>query len=311
MPICTTCTHPVPHLYTLYPSKYNLRLEQCPKCSNFADPYVEHDPLIVLLDLILLKRGVYRHLLFNYGARPRRLDREGREVPVEDHGAQSEWDILWKLGLALVAVDAFIRWSDVRRARGIGLWDEERKPYGVEDYVWTKEAAWSLGRMFAACLVETLAFHAGVVLASWTVLSLVRVVQRSRSIADTDKSTSPTMRRISLSLLYSSLTKLFLLLLLSIWHTRPPARPPFSSLLPSRPLSPALLPWLPSLPADLLSDRTLDRAWIIRHLLGGFSAGFGLRVVLDCHPVLTTGVVLCAWALEGWVRSGLQQWSEG
>ena len=29
MPICTTCTHPIPHLYTVYESAYNLRLEQC------------------------------------------------------------------------------------------------------------------------------------------------------------------------------------------------------------------------------------------------------------------------------------------
>ncbi|KZO96673.1 Arv1-domain-containing protein [Calocera viscosa TUFC12733] len=303
MPICTTCTHPVPHLYTLYPSKYNLRLEQCPSCSNFADPYVEHDPLIVLLDLILLKRGVYRHLLFNYGAKPRRLDREGKEVPVEDDGSQSEWDILWKLGLALVAVDAFIRWSDARRQQGIGLWSEERRPYTAQDYEWTKDAAWSLGRMFGACLIETLSFHAGVVLASWLVLYVLRTFVGSRSRGESDKSTSPTMTRISLSLLYSSLTKLFLLLLLSIWHTRAPSHGPSTS----QALLPTLLPWLP---ADLLSDQTLDRAWVIRHLLGGFSAGFGLRVVLDCHPVLTTGVVLCAWALEGWVRNRLQQWTE-
>lgn len=36
------------------------------------DPYVEHDTLTLLLDLILLKRGVYRHLLFNRGAERRR-----------------------------------------------------------------------------------------------------------------------------------------------------------------------------------------------------------------------------------------------
>ena len=36
-------------------------------CRAFADPYVEHDTLTLLLDLILLKRDVYRHLLFNRG----------------------------------------------------------------------------------------------------------------------------------------------------------------------------------------------------------------------------------------------------
>lgn len=44
-----------------------------PNCLAFADPYVEHDPLTLLLDLILLKREVYRHLLFNRGQAPRHL----------------------------------------------------------------------------------------------------------------------------------------------------------------------------------------------------------------------------------------------
>jgi hypothetical protein len=91
MPICTTCTHPAPYLYTVYQSAHNLRLEQCvrirsdsarvsyrcvwtkTKCNAFADPYVEHDTLTLVLDLILLKRGVYRHLIYNRGTPPRRL----------------------------------------------------------------------------------------------------------------------------------------------------------------------------------------------------------------------------------------------
>lgn len=94
MPICIHCTAPVPYLYTVYQSAHNVRLEQCvrfsliviyatyrsrnshlnpqPTCLQFADLYVEHDALILVLDLILLKRGVYRHLLFNRGAPPRK-----------------------------------------------------------------------------------------------------------------------------------------------------------------------------------------------------------------------------------------------
>jgi lipid intermediate transporter len=93
MPICTSCTHPIPYLYTVYESAYNLRLEQCVRigivvsstelnvnqnsfpqteCHTFADPYVEHDTLIIVLDLILMKRAVYRHLLYNRGSEPRK-----------------------------------------------------------------------------------------------------------------------------------------------------------------------------------------------------------------------------------------------
>ena len=46
-------------------------------CHAFADPYVEHDTLTLWLDLILLKRDVYRHLLYNRGLGARRLSDQG------------------------------------------------------------------------------------------------------------------------------------------------------------------------------------------------------------------------------------------
>ena len=49
-----------------------------PSCLKFADPYVEHDTLTLLLDLILLKRDVFRHLLFNRGYEPRRASEAGK-----------------------------------------------------------------------------------------------------------------------------------------------------------------------------------------------------------------------------------------
>ncbi len=49
-----------------------------PSCRAPADPYVEHDLLVIALDLILLKRGVYRHLLFNRGTPPRKMDQTAR-----------------------------------------------------------------------------------------------------------------------------------------------------------------------------------------------------------------------------------------
>jgi hypothetical protein len=109
---------------------------------------------------------------------------------------------------------------------------------------------------------------------------------------------------ISLCLFYSSLTKFMLLVVLAIWgpqvrkDTSPPAyvyKIPFEGPL-----------W------HLLDDDVLDRTWLVRNLLGGVSAGFGLRstpshsfgrweicskiflpkVVLDCHPLFTSLVIL-------------------
>ena len=62
-----------------------------------------------------------------------------------------------------------------------------------------------------------------------------------------------------LALLYSSLTKLFLLALLAIWGAPPPAPHHRLGLL------------------DVFADGALDRAWVVRNVLGGMSAGFGLR----------------------------------
>lgn len=70
---------------------------------------------------------------------------------------------------------------------------------------------------------------------------------------------------IPLSLFYSSLTKLFFLFLLSLWT---PTRTTMNS--------PASLQSLQGL-YTLFNDDTLDREWIIRNILGGISAGFGLR----------------------------------
>uniref|UniRef100_U9U2L1 Protein ARV n=1 Tax=Rhizophagus irregularis (strain DAOM 181602 / DAOM 197198 / MUCL 43194) TaxID=747089 RepID=U9U2L1_RHIID len=64
MPTCVECGAPVTNLYTEY-SKGNIRLTPCEKCKKFADKYVEHDFVIIFIDMLLHKPQVYRHLLFN------------------------------------------------------------------------------------------------------------------------------------------------------------------------------------------------------------------------------------------------------
>jgi lipid intermediate transporter len=120
MPLCTNCAQAVPYLYTVYHSVNNARLEQCvcvhflplsgpllsyplivtpplqPSCRAPADPYVEHDALVVALDLILLKRGVYRHLLFNRGTPPKKVDEKparGHDQPLRlgERNAEEKW----------------------------------------------------------------------------------------------------------------------------------------------------------------------------------------------------------------------------
>ena len=64
MPICISCAHPIPVLYTTYSKADDralgkgVRLTQCPNCKGFADKYVEHDFVVVFIDLVLIKPEV-------------------------------------------------------------------------------------------------------------------------------------------------------------------------------------------------------------------------------------------------------------
>lgn len=61
---CVNCGAKVEELYRKYcPSV--LKLLKCETCDLLADKYIEYDSAIILVDLILLKRQAYRHLLYN------------------------------------------------------------------------------------------------------------------------------------------------------------------------------------------------------------------------------------------------------
>jgi lipid intermediate transporter len=93
MPICIECRYPVKTLYTEYSgaddksSGHGVRLTVCKNCGRFCDKYVEHDFVVLFIDLVLIKPQVgfmlllfeeavadilkvYRHLLHNSLMRP-------------------------------------------------------------------------------------------------------------------------------------------------------------------------------------------------------------------------------------------------
>ena len=129
-------------------------------------------------------------------------------------------------------------------------------------------------------------------------LTLFRLV---RDLARRTHYISPLL--ISFTLLLSSLPKLLLLLLLSIWPTPPSS--PTPSPTPHLPfvLPPFLAPLIPLLAPlkSLLSDETLDRSWVVRHVLGGMGVGFGMRVLLmgRMTSLESAGVVCLGWYVGG------------
>ncbi|KAH7884781.1 Arv1-like family-domain-containing protein [Phlebopus sp. FC_14] len=344
MPICTTCTHQISHLYTVYESAYNLRLEQCSKCLAFADPYVEHDSLTFLLDLILLKRGVFRHLLYNRGTEPRkayernklansdvvREDVNTRNQQQHDDGSAAErdpsmymtrkelarekarWLHILRLGSGLLLVDAFIRWAQLN------------PEISSDVSLWTTETNSVFLRILVGCLIETVAFHGGVTLASYVVLKIsdqLHTWKHARPHEISGVRQQFKLSLVPLTILYSSFTKYFLLFLLTIW--RPSASRPggvpyrFDT---SHYQNPVIVRAL-----EIWDEDKLDREWVVRNVLGGMAAGFGLRgkwyllhrkfgcptedaVVLDCHPIFTTLVILFGWLVKTAVAELLKGW---
>jgi len=297
MPLCTNCAETVAHLYTLYHSVNNVRLEQCPSCRALADPYVEHDLLVIALDLILLKRGVYRHLLFNRGTPPRKVDQTARghdrprEQSTEDQFAEDRnrertrrWLII-RIGAGVVLVDSLVRWSRLR-CNGFLLKPES------SSWIDNGEASAFL-RILLGSFVETATFHGGITLASILVLIALDWVARRQKQSKPPSSIRQQLRysHISLCLLYSSFTKFMLLAVLSVWGSQVRKDiPPPPTYVYKMPLDSPL--W------HLLDDDVLDRTWLVRNLLGGMSAGSGLRVVLDCHPFFTALVIFSGWGIK-------------
>lgn len=138
-------------------------------------------------------------------------------------------------------------------------------------------------------LVDALAYHAGVIMA-------VRCLRIRPSIRTT---------QISLSILYSSFAKLFLLLLLVIadpgssgtgsWQTAWRERPPH--FLSNTTLHIHTKDTLWNVYTSLDDDR-IDRPWIVNTIVGGMSAGFGLRVLLSTPPVTSTLIILAGWVMR-------------
>lgn len=269
MPICTNCAGPLSYLYTVYDTAYNLRLELCPRCKQFGDPYVEHDYLSLLLDLILLKREVYRHLVYNRGARPRYVTKapvgkQNSEVEERSRLAKERWKICLQIGTLMALADTFVRWTHQRDVRG------SESP--LEDFV----------TIFLSCVIENAFFHVGVNLASTLLLLFVRSSNASET---TDSS------QISLSLVYSSIAKNLLLFMLAVWGVKdtPPAQ------IAEREADLSLFAYL--------DPENLPRQWIINNGLGGMTAGFGLRVILDCHPLLMTLIIFIGWATKAFAAA--------
>ncbi|KAL7627615.1 hypothetical protein AAE478_001808 [Parahypoxylon ruwenzoriense] len=200
MPICIECRHPVKTLWTKYSgagdpsSGHNIRLTVCKNCGRFCDKYVEHDFVVLFIDLVLIKPQVYRHLLHNTLMRER---------------DQFDPSII-RLGTLLLLFDVYLTWARIEKQAapdssggGSNLGVLAQQPI-VFQYLF----------FLILCTFSTLAFHLSIRFLTsspyspLSVASLLHTYSRPNSV--------------STALLVSSSTKLFPILMV-IWDYDVPA----------------------------------------------------------------------------------------
>lgn len=82
---CIECGASVESLYRDYKANI-IKIHHCESCQSVADKYIEYEPVIILLDALLLQPQAYRHLLLN-----------------------RQFDAHWRLALLFWISDAFTK----------------------------------------------------------------------------------------------------------------------------------------------------------------------------------------------------------
>ncbi|XP_063709879.1 protein ARV1 [Culicoides brevitarsis] len=91
--VCINCGFPVKELIKKYSSTV-VKINHCDNCNEVADKYIEFETIIILIDLILLSKAAYRHVIFN-----------------------TESKNLWKLAVVIVLLESYVTFNDnVNRA---------------------------------------------------------------------------------------------------------------------------------------------------------------------------------------------------
>ncbi|XP_048734526.1 protein ARV1-like [Ostrea edulis] len=90
---CISCGTDASSIYKDYKNGI-IKMEYCVQCRDLIDKYVEYDPVIISLDVLLLKREALRHVLYN-----------------------SHMQGYWKYVILLVICDAFVKLA-LQRAKG-------------------------------------------------------------------------------------------------------------------------------------------------------------------------------------------------
>ncbi|KAJ7342229.1 hypothetical protein JRQ81_009745 [Phrynocephalus forsythii] len=131
---CIECNQKATELYKDY-QRGVLRISICKSCEKPVDKYIEYDPVIIIINAILCKAQVYRHILFN--------------TKINIHG---------KLCIFCLLCEAYLRW--------LQLQDSSQSPDPDDLIRYAKE--WDFYRMFGIASLEEAAFLIGLFATLWS-----------------------------------------------------------------------------------------------------------------------------------------------
>ncbi|TVY29500.1 Protein arv1 [Lachnellula hyalina] len=202
MPICIECRYPVKTLYTEYSgaddrsSGHGVRLTVCKNCGRFCDKYVEHDFVVLFIDLVLIKPQVYRHLLHN--------------TLMREHD-QFDPSII-RLGILLLLFDVYLTWARIEKQTSNNPPADENNSNFLR--LAQQPIVFQYVFFLILCALSTLSFHLSIRFLTSSPLSplvLSNLIPRY-----------PRPNSVSTALLVSSSTKLFPILMV-IWEYDVPA----------------------------------------------------------------------------------------
>lgn len=142
---CIVCFRDVDELLKVYGAGHVV-LSKCPRCQSVADMYVEHNSMLVFIDMLLHKRAVYRHLLFNGSFQPPGVTGKKRSV------LQSTFNF----AVVLILFEVYIKWHILEQVY-------MSSPHLLDDTVYTR---WPIAAQYVYvlvyCTLEFICFRLGI-----------------------------------------------------------------------------------------------------------------------------------------------------
>lgn len=172
--ICIECSRAVDSLYTVYSNKH-IQLTDCPDCKDVVDRYVEFDNVILFIDLLLLKPGAYRHLVYNSLERSSSNFNERhavkgsfgekiRSMAFNLNCWRIKFDKVNRIWVLLIAFEIYLTWASEERKFSLYC---DRKADGkgprIQDLIMSRILSWNAMHQYfyfaIYCLLDISLFH--------------------------------------------------------------------------------------------------------------------------------------------------------